>query len=173
MFEHISTTYRFVQRLENVIFHFVRCMYIYILNLCRQSMDIYTSVSPPSIGFLRGIGKTLSLASNMSQRVDQYEYSSLNKPLICDTNSNKQLSVSTTSTLSSNPKFSCSELPPPKQQQSSTAQAVLNGNIWIILLIYLSNILVFINKEKPHTKSHVWKNKRKYEFPTLIVLIRV
>ncbi|PON33596.1 Aspartic peptidase [Parasponia andersonii] len=93
----------------------------------RQSMDIYTSVSPPSIGFLSRIG-TAGKISQAVEVVDPNEYSSLSKPLICETDSsNKEPSVFLTSfTQSSFPKFSYSELPPPKQQ-SSTTQAVLNG----------------------------------------------
>ncbi|XP_062094338.1 amino acid transporter AVT1E-like [Humulus lupulus] len=113
----------------------------------RQSMDFYTSVSPPlPMVLLCGVR-----TSKMSPRYADPHDLFLNKPLLVDSsptifNNNKKLSVdqsnsneevdqekqedsTTTPTSFSYPKLpgSTELLPPSKQQSSSTAQALLNG----------------------------------------------
>ncbi|KAL3717154.1 hypothetical protein ACJRO7_008695 [Eucalyptus globulus] len=87
----------------------------------RQSMDMFTSVTPPSISFLTG--------SSLTQRrlPPSTSESSLHKPLIPSTNFDKEvLPLKTPSVTSLNNIISVPELPPPREQ-CSLAQAALNG----------------------------------------------
>ncbi|KAI3473892.1 hypothetical protein Pfo_028073 [Paulownia fortunei] len=92
----------------------------------RQSVDMYTSVTPPSVSFLRG-SSFLSSADKKSQTTATE--SSLFKPLISSTSVDKEevptsifpVKLSTTSEL----RTSFSELPQP--QQCSYTQSVLNA----------------------------------------------
>ncbi|XP_050242546.1 amino acid transporter AVT1D [Quercus robur] len=93
----------------------------------RQSMDMFTSVTPPSISFLRGpsltgVSSFLSTAYKRPQPQPLERDSSLSKPLISEdpTTPPVKLSASTYS------KLSISGLPPP-QEQCSFSQSVING----------------------------------------------
>ncbi|XP_062168233.1 amino acid transporter AVT1D [Alnus glutinosa] len=99
----------------------------------RQSMDMFTSVTPPFINFLRGNSLTgiSSVFSTAYKRPQSSELdSSLSKPLISETSLDKEEVPTHTlpvkSSASSYSKFSISEFPPP-QEQCSFAQAVING----------------------------------------------
>ena len=98
-----------------------------LLNMCRQSMDMFTSVNPPSISFLRGASLTGGVSSFLSTAYKRPKPSecdsSLSRPLIPEvlsSTSPEKLSASTYS------KVSFSVLPPP-QEQCSFSQAVING----------------------------------------------
>ncbi|GMY14516.1 amino acid transporter AVT1D-like [Fagus crenata] len=93
----------------------------------RQSMDMFTSVIPPSISFLRGASLTGGVSSFLSTAYKRPKPSecdsSLSRPLIPEvlsSTSPEKLSASTYS------KVSFSVLPPP-QEQCSFSQAVING----------------------------------------------
>uniref|UniRef100_A0A2N9GJZ7 Amino acid transporter transmembrane domain-containing protein n=1 Tax=Fagus sylvatica TaxID=28930 RepID=A0A2N9GJZ7_FAGSY len=93
----------------------------------RQSMDMFTSVTPPSISFLRGASLTGGVSSFLSTAYKRPKPSecdsSLSRPLIPEvlsSTSPEKLSASTYS------KVSFSVLPPP-QEQCSFSQAVING----------------------------------------------
>ncbi|KAK9985247.1 hypothetical protein SO802_030198 [Lithocarpus litseifolius] len=93
----------------------------------RQSMDMFTSVTPPTISFLRGpsltgVSSFLSTAYKRPQPQLSECESSLSKPLISEdpTTPPVKLSASTCS------KLSISGLPPP-QEQCSFSQSVING----------------------------------------------
>ncbi|KAK3034267.1 hypothetical protein RJ639_032202 [Escallonia herrerae] len=94
----------------------------------RQSMDMLTSATPPSINFLRGSPSATSVYKRSQPSMS--DQSSLTKPLISATSLDKdEVPTSTLSTkLSSTANsrfFSNCELPPP--QQCSYAQSVLNA----------------------------------------------
>lgn len=105
---------------------------IIITIMCRQSMDMLTSVSAsaPGLSFLRRIGSTGTGSS----------LSSLTIPLFPETSDDPitkqdQDPTSTSSLVQSSlvpaggcPKISASELPPPQQQCSSFLESVINGD---------------------------------------------
>nr|XP_023913895.1 amino acid transporter AVT1D-like [Quercus suber] len=93
----------------------------------RQSMDMFTSVTPPSISFLRGpsltgVSSFLSTAYKRPQPQPLERDSSLSKPLISEDPTTPPVKLSS-STYS---KLSISGLPPP-QEQCSFSQSVING----------------------------------------------
>lgn len=95
----------------------------------RQSMDMYTSVTPPPISFLRG-SFALSSADKRSQPTLPI-YSSLSKPLISVTSLDKDEVPTSTlpvkfSAASCSRFTSLNELPPPVEQ-CSYSQSVLNA----------------------------------------------
>ncbi|XP_059428033.1 amino acid transporter AVT1D-like [Corylus avellana] len=97
----------------------------------RQSMDMFTSVTPPPfINFLRGNSLTgiSSAFSTAYKRPQSSELgSSPSKPLISGTSLDKEEVPTYTQPVKlPASKFSISELPPP-QEQCSFAQAVING----------------------------------------------
>ncbi|KAI3435350.1 Aa_trans domain-containing protein [Psidium guajava] len=89
----------------------------------RQSMDIFTSVTPPSISFLKGSSLThRRLPPSDSE-------SSLHKPLVSSMNFDEEVLPITTPVQSYTSLYSIlsvTELPPPREQ-CSVAQAALNG----------------------------------------------
>ncbi|KAG8376922.1 hypothetical protein BUALT_Bualt09G0114500 [Buddleja alternifolia] len=93
----------------------------------RQSMDMYTNMTPPSISFLRGSSFLTSAAEKRSQPSDSE--SSLIKPLITPTTLEKQILPTSTlpikESITSHLRSSLSELPPP--QQCTFSQSVLNA----------------------------------------------
>ncbi|KAL2502837.1 Transmembrane amino acid transporter family protein [Forsythia ovata] len=91
----------------------------------RQSLDMITSVTPPSVSFLRG--SSLSTLSGKRQHSSATE-SSLSRPLISATSLDKEIPTSTLPiklSSSSESRFSIRELPP--SQQCSYSQSVLNA----------------------------------------------
>ncbi|KAF6150312.1 hypothetical protein GIB67_034011, partial [Kingdonia uniflora] len=96
----------------------------------RQSMDMYTSFTPPNVGFLAGsslgIGSSF-LTSSLYRRPSTVENdSSLIKPLIPAPSLEKDELPPPTPRRHPSQGFSYPDLPPPTQQ-CSYAQAVLNG----------------------------------------------
>ncbi|XP_048320356.2 amino acid transporter AVT1E [Ziziphus jujuba] len=97
----------------------------------RQSIDMYTSVTPPNVNFLRGSGlvkrSTSSLSAFKTQQQASESDTLLRNHLLSETCLNQEASTPTfrsSSLLYSKP--SIRELPPP-QKQCSFAQATLNG----------------------------------------------
>ncbi|XP_030475590.1 amino acid transporter AVT1D [Syzygium oleosum] len=89
----------------------------------RQSMDMFTSVTPPSISFLTGSSLThRRLPPSDSE-------SSLHKPLVSSTNLDKEGLPLTTPVQSFTSLYSILSVPelPPPREQCSVAQATLNG----------------------------------------------
>lgn len=113
-------------------------------------MDMFTSVTPPFINFLRGNNSLTGISSVFStayKRPQSSELdSSLRKPLISETNLDKEVPTYTLPvklSASSYSKFSISELPPP-QEQCSFAQAVINGKNLFPLINPSSRLLIYI-----------------------------
>ncbi|OVA17822.1 Amino acid transporter [Macleaya cordata] len=97
----------------------------------RQSMDMYTSVTPPTVGFLAGsslgtsFGISSSFLSSSIHKRHQASEQSLNKPFISITTLDKEAAPPTPASKHSSRRFSYHELPP--TQECSYAQSVLNG----------------------------------------------
>lgn len=113
-------------------------------------MDMFTSVTPPFINFLRGNNLTgiSSVFSTAYKRPKSSELdSSLSKPLISETSLDKEevptYTLPVKLSASSYSKFSISELPPP-QEQCSFAQAVINGKNLFPLISPSSRLLIYI-----------------------------
>jgi hypothetical protein len=113
-------------------------------------MDMFTSVTPPFINFLRGNSLTgiSSVFSTAYRRPQSSELdSSLSKPLISETSLDKEEEPTYTlpvkSSASSYSKFSISEFPPP-QEQCSFAQAVINGKNLFPLISRSSRLPIYI-----------------------------
>lgn len=90
-------------------------------------MDMFTSVTPPTISFLRGASLTgvssfLSTAYKRPQPQPSECDSSLSKPLISEDPTTPPVKLSA----STYPKLSISGLPPP-QEQCSFSESVING----------------------------------------------
>lgn len=98
--------------------------------MCRQSMDMLTSVSvtPPGISFLKRLGSTGRNSSHLfitAKRSQESQDDSLTIPLFSGeptSTSNVQQSLVPSSSI-----LSVNEFPQP-QQQCSFAQSVINGN---------------------------------------------